>query len=114
MKEVVVSEGRADTGRLDRLAESFAERYRRGERPSLTEYINDHPDLADQIRELFPALVMMEQVDRDLQQPSRDEEATKVTEAPISQLGDFRIIREVGRGGMGIVYEAEQVSLGRR
>jgi serine/threonine protein kinase len=29
-------------------------------------------------------------------------------------LGDFRLVREIGRGGMGVVYEAEKVSLGRR
>jgi hypothetical protein len=32
----------------------------------------------------------------------------------LGELGDFRLLREVGRGGMGIVYEAERVSLGRR
>jgi serine/threonine protein kinase len=33
---------------------------------------------------------------------------------PLGQLGDFRLLREIGRGGMGIVYEAEQLSLQRR
>ena len=45
---------------LDRLAEEFVQRYRRGEQPSLTEYCERHPEFADDIRELFPALVMME------------------------------------------------------
>ena len=47
---------------LDRLGEEYAERYRRGERPALEEYIDRYPELADEIREYFPAMVDLEQV----------------------------------------------------
>jgi serine/threonine protein kinase/Tfp pilus assembly protein PilF len=109
-----MAEVQTDQSRLDELAEAFVERYRRGERPAISEYVRDHPDLAEQIEELFPALAMMEQVEGDLRKAAKKLPAAAEPAAPITQLGDFRIIRELGRGGMGVVYEAEQVSLGRR
>src|SRR6516164_522357 len=96
---------------LARLADEFAARYRRGERPSLTEYVERYPHLAADICEVFPALVEVEQVKDDHQEAAGQDAAPP---APaLQQLGDFRILREVGQGGMGVVYEAEQVSLGR-
>ncbi len=94
--------------RVDRLADEFAARYRRGERPSLQEYVDRHPDLADLIRDVFPALVEMERVKDESPPPTPPARAPQLT-----HLGDYHILREVGRGGMGVVYEAEQVSLGR-
>jgi hypothetical protein len=44
------------------LAEQFLERYRKGERPPLKEYIDRHPELAAEIREVFPAMAMMENI----------------------------------------------------
>ena len=55
----------ADYGRFEVLAEEFAARFRRGERPGLQEYIDRCPDLADEISELFPALVEVERVKED-------------------------------------------------
>jgi serine/threonine protein kinase len=100
----------SDSGRydlLDRLAEEYAERFRRGERPSLEEFTSRYPDLAEDIRELFPAMIKVEQA----KEQAGDSEGAN---PPPRQIGDYRILREIGRGGMGVVCEAEQISLGRR
>src|SRR5262245_21695658 len=96
--------------RLDALIESFMERQRRGERPSIEDYIREHPDLADEIREVFPALEMMEQFASSAGLETPPSPATTAT-VPPKQLGEFRIVGEIGQGGMGVVYEAVQESL---
>ena len=59
------SDSSADYVLLTKLADEFAARYRAGERPALQEYIDRYPQLADDIRELLPAMVEMEQVKED-------------------------------------------------
>ena len=95
---------------LDRLAEEFAARFRRGERPALKEYTDRYPELADDIRELFPAMVKVEQAD-DLRQ-GEEEKETRVSWAatpPLSQVGDYRILRDdrPGRHGRGVRGRAD-------
>jgi serine/threonine protein kinase len=108
-----MSQLNAERNTLEVLAEDFAARYRRGEHPALSEYIAAHPELAGEIRELFPTLVMMEELAPSDNESSIPPNAIP-TEPPRLSLGDYRILREIGRGGMGVVYEAEQLSLGRR
>ena len=99
---------------IEVLIDEFLDRQRRGERPTVEEFVTRHPELASEIQETLPALALMEQVapaSADLQPSSSSAESF---ERRIEQIGDYRILREIGRRGMGVVYEAEQQSLGRR
>ncbi len=107
------SSGSSGPDLLNDLAHEFAERYRSGERPSLTEYEAKYPELASQIRDLFPALVVMEDFGSAAGPPTGPYGAPVPSGALLQRLGDYRILREVARGGMGVVYEAVQESLGR-
>jgi hypothetical protein len=110
----MMSESEARSERVVELAEEFLDRYRKGERPPLKEYIDRHPELAAEIREVFPAMAMMENIAvAESSLEGQTSEVSKTWEVSLKQLGDYRIIREIGHGGMGVVYEDEQVSLGR-
>ena len=71
-----------------------------------------HREHADRLRELLPALRLLADLSRSAD--GTFPPADGAIDAASGTLGDFRLIREVGRGGMGVVYEAEQISLGRR
>ena len=101
-----------DRDPVDIAADEFAERYRNGEYPSVTEYAQRFPEQADELKELLPAVVMMEQL-KQKEESRIDSFERQSVISGLQQLGDFRIIREIGHGGMGVVYEAEQESLGR-
>lgn len=98
---------------VEEIAEQFVERYRRGEQVSIDEYAQRYPKLAERLTRVIPLLILLENGAACADAPNRS--TTKGgTWTPPSRLGEFRLLREVGRGGMGIVYEAQQESLGRR
>jgi serine/threonine protein kinase len=99
--------------RVAEVVAQITDRLHAGEPVDAGQYLARHPELADRLWPLLAALDLLgrfaSSADADTL-PARARAAAEVSGA----LGDFRLLREVGRGGMGVVYEAEQVSLRRR
>ena len=107
-------------GALADLLELIASKLKTGATVSLDEIVAQHPEQAAEIRALYPTVAAMVQMAGDSashsarSQNSLLEASSVIAQPHRHRLGDFQLIREVGRGGMGVVYEAEQISLGRR
>ena len=91
-----------------RVADEFTVRQKQGDEPDVEEYAARYPEFATVLREVLAALELVRLSGVSSSTGARTDDSL------VGILGDFRLIREVGRGGMGIVYEAEQLSLRRR
>jgi serine/threonine protein kinase len=93
--------------------EELARRFEEGEAVDAAAFIARYPQHETALAQLLPAMAALAQFGNSNGAALTLDPLAGVTDEA-GRLGDFRIIREIGRGGMGVVYEAEQISLGRR
>lgn len=118
--------------RLQDILLGYVEAVEAGQAPDRQALVAAHPEYAKEIGEFLASYHQFSRMAAPLRESDERESASAAfraavkstvvpgarVEAPapadLGQLGDYRLVREIGRGGMGVVYEAEQISLRRR
>jgi tetratricopeptide (TPR) repeat protein len=102
-----VSEATSIASMVALAADEYLDQLSRGEAPEVSEFARRYPQVASVLPQVLPVLQMMQALVPTNPMPD-------ALLAEPAMLGDFHLLREIGRGGMGVVYEAEQASLSRR
>jgi serine/threonine protein kinase len=102
-----------DDPRVAAAMQQYLESLEAGRSPSRQEFLAQHAEIAAELGGCLDGLELVHEAAQSIRQADHAE--TILTADELKQpLGDYKIVREIGRGGMGIVYEATQLSLGRR
>lgn len=107
----MTSSNRSQRLPLEKLLERYTHEVRRGQARPIADYARQYPQLAAEILELFPLIEGLERC--KVSQEAEFVRQNFPLEFPLRQLGDCTLIREIGRGGMGIVFEAVQGPVGQ-
>jgi serine/threonine protein kinase len=105
----------AEDPRLLQAAREYLGELEAGRAPDRQAYLARCPDLAAELAVCLDGVEMAHAAGLMFEPPAPPVAVLPpATDHGVGTLGDFRIVREVGRGGMGVVYEAVQLSLNRR
>ncbi|MFN0053822.1 MAG: serine/threonine-protein kinase [Planctomycetales bacterium] len=107
-----------DDPRIVEVVQEYLAQWEIGDRPDRSAYVNRYPELAEAVSQCLAGLELVRAETPSSRSPSGGGRSPLILhpgmEGAARPLGDFQIVRELARGGMGVVYEAVQLSLGRR
>ena len=110
-----------DDPRLVAAVQEYMAALEAGKRPNRKEFLARHPDIAADLAACLDGLAFVHSAAAEMHSGGTGPGAAAAAEAhpeadaaTAKPLGDFQLVREIGRGGMGVVYEAVQLSLGRK